>query len=67
MFQTEKQRRKADAMIEMEMADPDRIKICPVEILGGHAMGGIGAAIEQHRTARGLEPESSRSSFWVWN
>jgi hypothetical protein len=36
-------------MIQMEVANPDRVKIGPIEFFPGRSMRAVGPAVEQHR------------------
>ena len=45
------------AMIQVQMANPDCLKAGPIEILFGHPMRRVGAAIKQQRTRLSLQPE----------
>ena len=49
------------------MADPDNIKVSPVETLCGHTMRRVGAAVEQERSVFSLEPERRRCALGMWN
>ena len=56
---------EAAAMIQVQMANPDCIKAGPIEILFGHPMRCVGAAIKQQRTRLSLQPERRRCALRV--
>src|SRR5437763_9763308 len=56
---------EAAAMIEVQMANPDCLKIRPIEILFGHPMRRIGTAIKQQRARLSLQPERRRRALSV--
>src|SRR5438067_309247 len=54
-------------MIQMQVTDPNCIEVRPVEILPGHAMSCITAAVEQNRTAFRFQPKRCGSPLWMRN
>src|SRR2546423_10208046 len=65
MLHAKEKWREAAAMIEVQMANPDCLKIRPIEILFGHPMRRVGAAIKQQRTRLSLQPERRRGALSV--
>src|SRR5688572_5662398 len=65
MFRSEQVRGKAAAVVEVEMRDPERIKIRPVQTLLCHPVDCGSRAVKQDRTAARFEPISRAASFRV--
>src|SRR5438046_76092 len=57
MLHAKQKGREAAAMIQVQMANPDCLKVRPIEVLFGHPMRRVGAAIKQQRTRLSLQPE----------
>src|SRR5947199_5734725 len=66
-LQTKQQRCQSDAMIEMQMANPDGVEVGPIEIFCRHSVRSVSAAIKQHRTRVCFQPESSRCALRMRN
>src|SRR5256714_11300064 len=65
MLHAKQKWREAAAMIQVQMANPDCLKVRPIEILFGHPMRRVGAAIKQQRTRLSLQPERRRCALRV--
>jgi hypothetical protein len=50
-------------VIQVQVANPYGIEIRPIELVFGHAMRRIRAAIQQQRAALSFHPETSRSTL----
>src|SRR5215510_1027851 len=66
-FEAKEKRGQPGAMIQMQMTDPDCIKVHPVGIFLGHSMRGVRTAIQQNRSYLCLEPVSGRGPMRMWN
>src|SRR2546421_255495 len=55
-FNSKQKRRQSGTVIQMQMTNPNRIQVGPIEIFLRHAMRRVGAAIEENRSGFGLKP-----------
>src|SRR2546429_75381 len=60
VLDAEKERGNSGTMIQVQVANPNRVDIDPIEIFFGQAMRRVGAAIQQQRSVFSFQPERRR-------